>query len=137
MTMRVGYIGLGIMGRSMAHNILKAGFPLVVYNRTPERARSLVEEGAVQAASPRELAARVDVICSCVTGPHDVEEVALGPNGLIHGLKPGSDVPLPVGEVAEKWNSRLLDMGQAEADQSAYLLLMEQMAGVRVGPTQK
>lgn len=296
MTMRVGYIGLGIMGHAMANNILKAGFPLVVYNRTPERARDLVALGAVQAASPRQLASQADVICSCVTGPKDVEAVALGPDGLVHGMKPGAiyvdlstilpdtarsvaagireaggvmldapvtggdtgarqatltimvggdhhayervlpvlramgkkivhvgdngqgqtlklinnliggvnlaaaaegltmgvkaglplevmadvllsgsarsfsleamvdragrrffdpgfkvkdrlkdfrlaldaarslDVPLPATEVVEQWTSRLLDMGQAEADQAAYLLLLEKLTGVQVGP---
>lgn len=114
MTMRVGYIGLGIMGRSMAHNILRAGFPLVVYNRTPERARDLVEEGAVQVASPRELAAQVDVICSCVTGPYDVEEIALGPKGLIHGMKSGSvyvDLSTILPETARQVARRVREAG--------------------------
>jgi 2-hydroxy-3-oxopropionate reductase len=86
----VGFIGLGLMGNPMARNLLKAGFPLLVWNRTPARAQDLVREGAKLGASPREMAAHVDVLITIVSDPPAVEEVLLGPNGAINGLKPGS-----------------------------------------------
>jgi len=86
----VGLIGLGIMGRGMAHNLLQAGFDLTVWNRTAARMEALLEEGAEAAASPADLAARCDVIITCVSDTPDVEEVILGPDGVIHGVKPGA-----------------------------------------------
>ena len=86
---RVGYVGLGLMGKPMARNVLKAGFPLVVYNRTRAKAADLESEGAKVADSISELVAQVDVVCSCVTGPKDVEEVYLGPSGVLSAARAG------------------------------------------------
>ncbi len=86
----VGFIGLGIMGRGMAHNILKAGFPLVVWNRTRSRMTPLLEAGARGASSPADLAAQADIIITCVSDTPDVEEVILGDEGVIAGARPGS-----------------------------------------------
>jgi 3-hydroxyisobutyrate dehydrogenase-like beta-hydroxyacid dehydrogenase len=85
----VGFIGLGYMGKHMARNIRKAGFPLVVHNRNQEPVTELVAEGATAVDSPRALAAQVDVVCSCLPGPADVEKVYLGENGVIAGVKRG------------------------------------------------
>ena len=90
MAEHVGFIGLGIMGRSMAANLLRAGFPMTVWNRTAERAEPLAAAGAVVAASPAELAAASDIIITCVSDTPDVETVILGPQGVIHGARPGS-----------------------------------------------
>ena len=90
MTERIGFIGLGIMGRGMAANILKAGFPLTVWNRTPERTDELAAGGATVAASPAALAAGCDIIITCVSDTPDVEAVILGAEGVIHGAQPGS-----------------------------------------------
>ncbi|GAB4537566.1 MAG: NAD(P)-dependent oxidoreductase [Anaerolineales bacterium] len=86
----IGFIGLGIMGRGMSRNLLKAGFPLVVWNRTASRMTPLVQAGAQAAASPADLAARCDIVITCVSNTADVEEVILGENGLIHGARPGT-----------------------------------------------
>ncbi len=86
----IGFIGLGIMGRGMARNILKAGFPLVVWNRTASRMTPLLEAGARGANNPAELAAQADIIITCVSDTPDVEEVILGDRGVIQGAKPGS-----------------------------------------------
>lgn len=86
----VGYIGLGLMGRPMAENLLKAGFRLAVYNRTRSRAAGLDDHGALCASSIAELAAQVDVLCSCVTGPRDVEQVYLGEGGVLSAVRPGT-----------------------------------------------
>jgi 3-hydroxyisobutyrate dehydrogenase len=90
MAERVGFIGLGIMGRGMAANLLRAGFPLTVWNRTPERTEPLGAAGAAVAANPAELAATSDIVITCVSDTPDVEAVILGPQGVIHGIRPGS-----------------------------------------------
>ncbi len=87
---RVGFVGLGIMGGPMATNLIKAGFKLTVWNRTPARAEPLVEQGAALAQSPADVAAASEVTVSCVSDSPDVEAVALGDQGIIHGAPPGS-----------------------------------------------
>lgn len=87
--LKVGYIGLGIMGKSMARNILKAGFPLVVHNRSHGAVDELVSEGAEEASTPREVAAQVDVIFTNLPDSPDVETVALGKDGIIEGANQG------------------------------------------------
>ena len=87
--LRIGYIGLGLMGKSIARNILKAGFPLVVHNRSQGAVQELVGEGAVAAASPAEVAAQVDIVFTNLPDSPDVEKVALGPGGIIEGAHPG------------------------------------------------
>jgi len=86
---RVGFIGLGIMGRPMAINLLKAGYPLTVWNRTRSKMEELIALGAYGANSPKEVAERSDVVITMVTDSPDVEEVILGPDGVIHGARPG------------------------------------------------
>jgi len=87
--MRIGYIGLGIMGKSMARNILKKGFTVVVYNRSQAAVQELVGEGAAAAGSPAEVASQVDVVFTNLPDSPDVEKVVLGENGIIHGAHPG------------------------------------------------
>jgi 3-hydroxyisobutyrate dehydrogenase len=89
---KVGFIGLGIMGQGMAGNILKAGFPLTVWNRTASKADALVSAGAQLAGSPADVAAQCDVIVICVSDTPDVEAVVLGKGGVLQGVKPGSVV---------------------------------------------
>ncbi len=86
----VGFIGLGLMGGPMAKNILNSGFPLTVYNRTRARTAALAEAGAQVADTPGALAAQVDFVCSCVTGPQDVAEVYLGDDGVVAKARPGA-----------------------------------------------
>lgn len=81
----IGYIGLGIMGKPMARNILKAGFPLVVYNRSQAAVNELSREGAKPAFSPKEVAEQVNVVFTNLPDSPDVESVALGINGIIEG----------------------------------------------------
>ncbi len=87
---RVGFIGLGIMGSGMARNLLKAGFDLVVWNRTASKAKDLVDGGAKLAGSPAELAAQCEVIIVCVSDTPDVEAVLFGEKGVVHGVRAGS-----------------------------------------------
>jgi 3-hydroxyisobutyrate dehydrogenase len=94
----VGLIGLGLMGAPMGHNLLRAGFPLVVWNRTGAKAEPLVRAGAKLAANPREAAAQADVLITIVSDPAALEEVLFGPGGggaaqnvgALAGLRPGS-----------------------------------------------
>lgn len=85
----IGYIGLGLMGKSIARNILKAGFPLIVHNRSRNAVHELVAEGAREAFSSSEVASQVDIVFTNLPDSPDVEEVALGPGGIIEGAHPG------------------------------------------------
>ncbi|MCS0672855.1 NAD(P)-dependent oxidoreductase [Cytobacillus firmus] len=79
----IGFVGTGVMGKSMAGHLLKAGYPLVVYTRTKEKASELIENGAEWAETPLEVAKKANVIITIVGYPADVEEVYLGENGII------------------------------------------------------
>jgi 3-hydroxyisobutyrate dehydrogenase-like beta-hydroxyacid dehydrogenase len=87
---KIGLIGLGLMGRPIGMNLLKAGFPLTVWNRTPARAQELVAAGAHLAASPSELAAKSDFVISIVSDPPALEEVLWGADGAMQSLQRGS-----------------------------------------------
>jgi 2-hydroxy-3-oxopropionate reductase len=89
---RVGFIGLGLMGKPMVRNLMRAGYLLTVHNRSRSPVDELVAEGAVAAASPEEVAAQVEVVITCLPDSPDVELVALGPDGIIHGGHPGLTV---------------------------------------------
>jgi 2-hydroxy-3-oxopropionate reductase len=90
--MKVGFIGLGVMGRHMAGHLLRGGHTLGVYARRADSAAPLVAAGATRHATPAALAAACDVVFTIVTASGDFEQVALGPDGLIHGARPGSVV---------------------------------------------
>lgn len=90
MTDKLGFIGLGIMGLSMARNLIKAGFAVRVWNRTPAKMALLAAEGAATAASPADLAAQCDVVFICVSDTPDVEAVITGEHGVLAGLQPGA-----------------------------------------------
>jgi len=80
---RIGFIGLGTMGKPMAKNLIKTGFPLTVYNRTKSKADELEKIGAKIAGSAKEVAVNSDVVVSCVTDSAAVEDITLGPDGII------------------------------------------------------
>ena len=85
--MKIGFIGLGIMGKPMARNLIKAGYKLVVYNRTKEKEKELIDLGAESVHSPKEIAEKADIIITMLPDSLDVEKVILGENGVIKGLK--------------------------------------------------
>ncbi len=87
--LKVGYIGLGLMGKSIARNILNAGFPLVVHNRSLPAVEELAGAGALAASSPAEVASRVDVVFTNLPDGPDVEKVLLGENGIAADAHPG------------------------------------------------
>ena len=90
--MNIGFVGLGVMGSPMALNVLKGGHRLTVYDRSPEAVAQLVRAGAKAAASPREVGAASEIVVTMLPEPQHVEEVVLGPNGLIEGLPAGAIV---------------------------------------------
>src|SRR5271165_1444825 len=85
----VGFIGLGAMGASMASNLQKAGYRLIVNDTRREAAERHITAGAEWADTPRELAAQCDVIFSCLPNLAAIESVALGENGILAGIRPG------------------------------------------------
>jgi len=89
MNSKIAFIGTGIMGKPMALNILKAGFPLIVHSRTKSKAQEIINAGAVWAESPAQAAKDVSVVITCVTDTPDVREVLLGKNGVIESAQPG------------------------------------------------
>lgn len=117
MTERIGFLGLGIMGQGMAHNLLRAGFSLHVWNRTASRMEPLVQAGATAASSPADLAAHSQIIITCVSDTPDVEAVLLGLDGVIEGAQPGALVidmstidPLVTRTIAARLNQRGVQM---------------------------
>jgi 3-hydroxyisobutyrate dehydrogenase len=114
MTDHIGFIGLGIMGRPMARNLLKAGYPLTVWNRSQPGIEELVRDGAGAGSSPEEVAHQSDVIITIVTDSPDVEKVALGPKGIIEGERPGLvhiDMSTISPAVTRRIGSRLAEKG--------------------------
>lgn len=88
--LKVGFIGLGLMGKPMAENILKKGFHLAVYNRNPKKTDDFAKMGVPVFKTPQELAQTSNVIITMVTGPSDVKEVLLGKQGVIHEAPKGT-----------------------------------------------
>ena len=113
--LRVGFVGLGIMGQAMAANVLKAGFPLTVYNRTAAKGKPLKDAGAAVAASPAQVAADSDIVISCVSDSPDVYQVVLDEkSGMIAGANQGSivvDCSTAAPEVAATCSRQLSNKG--------------------------
>jgi 2-hydroxy-3-oxopropionate reductase len=106
---RIGFIGLGIMGKPMAKNLLKAGYQLVVYDMNPEPVKEVVAAGATSGTGPQEVASRTDIVITMLPNSPHVKEVVLAENGILQGAKPGmiiidmsSIAPLVSQEIAAK-----------------------------------
>ena len=113
----IGFIGLGIMGKPMSLNLIKAGYDLVVWNRTIEKTDTLTDAGARRAESPQQVAEHSDIIITIVSDTPDVEQVILGHNGIIHGIRAGKIVvdmstisPIATRHIAEQLKSHHVDM---------------------------
>ena len=114
MSERVGFVGLGIMGAGMAANLVRAGFNVVVYNRTAARTEPLVAAGAEAADSPRAVAERCPVVFTCVSDTPDVEQVLFGDEGIVHGIREGAlvvDASTVSPEATRGWAAQLADKG--------------------------
>ena len=113
MSEKIGFIGLGIMGRGMVDNLMKNGFDLTIWNRTASRMTPFVERGATAADSPKAVAENSDIIIICVSDTPDVEQVVLGEHGVIHGVSAGDLVidmstinPVNTVEIAGQLNAK-------------------------------
>jgi len=117
MAERIGFIGLGIMGRPMARNLMKAGYQLVLFNRSPGPVEELAAEGGEQASGPADLAGRVDIVITMLPDSPDVESILRGLGGVLEGARPGSVLidmssidPIVSRELASEASSRGLEM---------------------------
>ncbi len=113
MSERIGFIGLGIMGRPMAGHLVDAGYAVTVWNRTRNKMQALVERGATAAESPKDVAARSDITITMVADTPDAVEVILGAEGVLHGARRGSVVvdmstisPVATREIARQLRER-------------------------------
>lgn len=116
---KVGFIGIGVMGKSMAGHLAKAGYPLHIYTRTAEKAQALVDEGAVWHDTPAKLAAACDVIVTMVGFPKDVEEIYLGEDGIIAHAREGAyliDMTTSSPLLAQRIHEAAKAKGQAALD---------------------
>jgi 3-hydroxyisobutyrate dehydrogenase len=111
--MRVGFIGLGAMGTRMAGRLLAAHHYVVVYNRTPERTRPLEQRGAKVAATPKELAAGVEIVFSSVANDAALEQVMFGPDGALAGTRAGTIV-VEMSTVNPRTSRRLHETARSE-----------------------
>lgn len=118
MAERIGFIGLGIMGKPMARNLMKAGYELVVHNRSQAAADELAAAGAQAAASPREIAAQVRTIITMLPDSPDVRAVALGPDGLVEAMGEGS-LLIDMSTIAP---SATLEIGRRLAERGAHMV---------------
>ncbi len=112
--LRLGFVGLGAMGRPMAEHLLRAGYELAVWARRPEAAQPLITAGAASCATPAELASHSDIVFTVVTSGEDVERIALGPHGLIEGFAAGSilvDMSTIAPDMARSLAERLAQRG--------------------------
>lgn len=116
--LKVGFIGLGVMGKPMARNLLRAGYPLVVHNRSRGPVEELAAEGAQPAFSPAEVAAQVEAVITCLPDSPDVELVALGPQGIIEGIREGA-IYVDMSTISPVTTKKIAD---ALAEKGAYML---------------
>ena len=135
--MHLGFIGVGSIGRPMAGQLLRAGHQLTVHDVRPEHAAPLLAAGAQWADSPAALAAACEVVATCLPGPIEMEQVVLGPKGILEGMRPGAlyidhttNSPLLVRRVHAALQARHVDMldapvsGGTEGAQTRDLLVM-------------
>jgi 2-hydroxy-3-oxopropionate reductase len=116
----VGFIGLGIMGRPMAKNLMEAGYELVLHNRSPEKAEELAKEGnATAAGSPREAAEACDIIITMLPDSPDVEAVVVGEGGVLEGIRDGAllvDMSTISPVVTEELSEKVREKGASMLD---------------------
>ncbi len=116
---KIGFIGLGIMGKPMAKNLLKAGYPLTVYDLRPEPVQELVAAGAVAGRSPKEVASRSELTITMLPDSPNVEDAVLGADGLIEGAVPETiyiDMSSIAPRVSREVSARLAEKGVAMLD---------------------
>jgi 3-hydroxyisobutyrate dehydrogenase len=118
MSETIGFIGLGIMGQGMVRNLLEKGFVVYIWNRTHSKMDPFIEQGAIAASSPADVASHADIIITCVSDTPDVEHVMLQSNGIIFGAKTGNLV-IDMSTISPEVTRRL---AQAFADRGVHML---------------
>jgi 2-hydroxy-3-oxopropionate reductase len=120
MAEKVGFIGLGIMGRPMARNLMEAGYELVLHNRSPEKAEELANEGnATASGSPREVAEACDIVITMLPDSPDVEAVVAGEGGVLEGIRDGAllvDMSTISPVVTEELSEKVREKGASMLD---------------------
>ena len=119
MEQKIGWIGTGVMGKSMCAHLMKAGYKISVYNRSKEKANGLIDMGAIWCSNPREVAEKSDILFTIVGFPHDVEEVYFGENGILKSIKSGSiiiDMTTSEPSLAQKIYNEARKMGVSSLD---------------------
>ena len=120
MAEKIGFIGLGIMGRPMAKNLMEAGYELVLHNRSPEKAEELAEEGnAIAAGSPMEVAEACDIVITMLPDSPDVEAVVAGEGGVLEGIRDGAllvDMSTISPVVTEELSEKVREQGASMLD---------------------
>jgi 3-hydroxyisobutyrate dehydrogenase len=109
----IGFIGTGVMGQSMAGHLLEAGYQVVIFNRTKEKALHLINRGAKWADTPRQVAEISDAVITIVGYPKDVEEIYLGENGILHHLKRDS-LAIDMTTSSPKLAERIFEVGKGK-----------------------
>ena len=123
---RIGFIGLGIMGKPMARNLLKAGYPLIVHNRSQAAVSELAAEGATKTDSPKEVAEQSDIIITMLPDSPDVELVIFGENGISGAVRSGVlfiDMSTIAPATARKVQTALLEKGVDRSEVLAVIAL--------------
>lgn len=139
MEKKIGFIGLGVMGKSMAGHLMKAGHELYVYSRTKAKCGDIIEKGAHWCDTPKAVAENTDIVFTIVGFPKDVEEVYLGENGLIEGTKEGMifcdmtttkpSLDIQIGKELEKKGASMCDAPVSGGDSGARNATLSIMAG--------
>ena len=132
MTERIGFIGMGLMGVPMGENLADAGYPLTVWNRTPGRAKTLLEAGATEASSPSDVASRSDILITMVSDSEDVAAVVAGPNGIIEGVESGA-VVIDMSTISPKTSIALAEQLKAKGVQLLDAPVTGGVAGAQAG----
>ncbi len=132
MTERIGFIGMGLMGVPMAGHLADAGYPLTVWNRTPGRAKALLDTGAAEASSPSDVASRSDIIITMVSDSDDVAAVIAGPSGVIEGVESGA-VVIDMSTISPKTSMALAEQLKAKSVQLLDAPVTGGVAGAQAG----
>lgn len=132
MTERIGFIGMGLMGVPMGKNLADAGYPLTVWNRTPGRAKILLDAGAAEGTSPSDVASRSDIIITMVSDSEDVAAVIAGPNGIIEGVESGA-VVIDMSTISPKTSIALAEQLKAKGVQLLDAPVTGGVAGAQAG----
>ncbi len=144
---KIGFIGLGIMGKPMSRNLMKAGHELVVYDVRPEPIEELATEGAARGLSPKDVASRSEIVITMLPDGPEVEEVILGPGGVLEAARPGLTVvdmssisPVvarKVGEQCARWGVEFLDAPVSGGEPGAINATLAIMVGGEAAVYQK